>query len=332
MTSSSLAKVTTVANFPMHVMLENLAVRADGSILVVSSPQRQVWYVPAPADTLPVEPILLHTFDDGHLAQSLVEAEPDVFYIATYGHATLQRLDLRNWTPGTPVSPSKVFDFEPPAGPNGAVLLAPGVMLFADCVEGLIWRVELDDDGLQATARVWLKHETMAAGGGHAPVKFSATMEVPFPGINGLCYGPKTNCVYYTTSSQDLFMRVPVDPTTHEPAGEPEYIAKVVNVDDLCLDEDLGVAYLARHPDHIVERVPLKANASTLERAVIAGDPFTDQVIGPTSIAWGRGPNDYGRIAYLPTDGGVVQLAPDGELRPARLIRIELVRESHPQR
>ena len=66
---------------------------------------------------------------------------------------------------------------EPPAGPNGSCLLAPGVMLFADCVEGLIWRVDLSDDGLHATARVWLKHDTMAAGAGHPPVKFSATME-----------------------------------------------------------------------------------------------------------------------------------------------------------
>jgi hypothetical protein len=82
----------------------------------------------------------MHTFDDGHLTMSFVEAQPDIFYVATYGHATLHRFDLRGWTPGAPVSPTKVLDFEPPAGPNGSCLLAPGVMLFADCVEGLIWR------------------------------------------------------------------------------------------------------------------------------------------------------------------------------------------------
>lgn len=325
MATSALATVTTVATFPKHIMLENLAVRADGSILVVSSPQRQVWYVPAPgvAEAIPAVPVLLHTFDDGHLAQSLVEAEPDVFYIATYGRATLQRLDLRGWSPGSPVHPVKVFDFAAPAGPNGALLLAPGVMLFADCVEGLIWRVDLRADGMQATTQVWLQHETMAAGGGHPPVKFSETQQVPFPGINGLRYGPKTRHVYYTTSSQDLFMRVAVNPTTLAPEGAPETFANVRNVDDLCLDEDLGVAYLARHPDHIIERVPLAPGAAQVPRAVVAGEPFTDKVIGPTSIAWGRGPRDYGRVAYAPTDGGVVQLAPDGELRPARLIRLE---------
>jgi hypothetical protein len=94
-------------------------------------------------------------------------------------------------------------------------------MLLADCVEGLIWRIDLSEDGLSATAEVWLKHDTMAAGGGHPPVKFSDTQEVPFPGINGLRYGPKTQHVYYATSSQNLFMRVAVDRATLGPAGNP---------------------------------------------------------------------------------------------------------------
>lgn len=323
MIATTPAKLTIIANFPEHHMLENLAPRVDGSVLVVASPQRQLWYIARPTEGLPVEPILLHTFDDGQLAQCLVEALPDVFYVATYGVATLYRFDLRSWTPGTVASPTKVLDFEAPAGPNGGCLIAPGVMLFSDCVEGLIWRIDLTEDGLKARARVWLKHDTMAAGAGKPPVKFSATMEVPFPGINGLRYGPKTNFVYYTTSSQDIFMRIAVDSASHEPVGEPEHIADVASVDDLCLDEDAGVAYIARHPDHIIERVPLERGSAGLGRISIAGLPFNDKLIGPTSIDWGRGAKDYGRVAYVTTDGGTVQLAPDGVLRPARLIRIE---------
>jgi hypothetical protein len=322
--SETTPTITTFAEFPKMTMLENLAVRADGSVLVVASPQRQLWYAPAPGNHLPVEPVLLHTFDEGQLAQSLVEAEPDLYYVFTYGKSTMHRLDLRGWAPGDPVAPTKVLDFEPPAGPNGSDLLAPGVMLLADCVEGLIWRIDLSEDGLSATAEVWLKHDTMAAGGGHPPVKFSDTQEVPFPGINGLRYGPETQHVYYATSSQNLFMRVAVDPTTLGPAGEPEHLGDVENVDDLCLDEVAGVAYIARHPDHKIERVPLEPGPSGPGRAVVAaGDPFTDHLIGPTSIHWGRAPGDYGRVAYVPTDGGVIKLPPDGELRPARLVRIE---------
>ena len=323
MTTAAKAKLTTIANFPKHTMLENLAVCADGSILVVASPQREVWYVPAPGNDLPVEPTLLHTFDEGQLAQSLVEAEPEVFYIFTYGVATMHRLDLRGWTPGHPVKPTKILDFKKPAGPNGSCLIAPRVMLLADCVEGLIWRIDLSEDGMKASAKVWLKDDSMTAGGGHPPVKFSDTQQVPFPGINGLAYGPKTKQVYWATSSQNLFMGVGIDPATLEPAGTPQNLGKVENVDDLCLDEDLGVAYICRHPDHKIERMPLAPNASGPGRAVVVGDPFTDELIGPTSIHWGRGEGDYGHVAYVPTDGGVIKLPPDGELRPARLIRIE---------
>ncbi len=317
------ASITTVAEFPMHTMLENLAVRADGSILVVASPQRQVWYVPVPTPGRPVEPVVLHTFDDGHLAQCLVEVEPDIFYVATYGKPALYRFDLRGWSPGAPVDPIKVLDFEASAGPNGGALVAPGVLLISDCLAGSILRIDLSADGMSATARTWFADESMAAGGGHPPVKFSATQEVPFPGINGLRYGPKTSYVYYTTSSQNLFMRVAIDPDTLEPRGAAEHLADMSNVDDLCLDEEIGVAYIARHPDHAIERAPLDPNGSAPGRLVMAGDPFTDWLIGPTSLDWARGPGDHGRVAYATTDGGVVQIAPDGVLRPARLMRIE---------
>jgi hypothetical protein len=38
----------------------------------------------------------------------------------------------------------------------------------------------------------------------------------------------------------------------------------------------LGVAYIARHPDHVVERVPLESGSSGPGRAIAAGEPFTD--------------------------------------------------------
>lgn len=55
----------------------------------------------------------------------------------------------------------------------------------------------------------------------------------------------------------------------------------------------------------------------------MAGDPFTDQLIGPTRLDWGREADDYGRVAYVTTDGATVQMPPDGRLRPARLMHIE---------
>jgi hypothetical protein len=53
-------------------------------------------------------------------------------------------------------------------------------------------------------------------------------------------------------------------------------------------------------------------------------------LIGPTSIDWGRGPDDYGCVAYATTDGGTVQLPPDGVLRSAKLVRIEFGGDGKP--
>ncbi len=45
------ATLTPVAYFPEHYFLENLAVRADGSLLVTAVLRRELWYVPAPTGT-----------------------------------------------------------------------------------------------------------------------------------------------------------------------------------------------------------------------------------------------------------------------------------------
>jgi len=57
----------------------------------------------------------------------------------------------------------------------------------------------------------------------------------------------------------------------------------------------------------------------------MAGQPFNDQLAGPSSAAWGRHPGDHGRTAYITTDGGLVAPPPDGIVRPPKLLRAELV-------
>jgi hypothetical protein len=94
--------------------------------------------------------------------------------------------------------------------------------------------------------------------------------------------------------------------------------------DDLCLDEDAGVGYLTTRQQNAIERVPLRAGSSV--RQIVAGEPFDEQLVGPSSAAWGRRPGDYGRIAYVTTDGGLVAPPTDDIVRPARLLRAELPR------
>ena len=56
----------------------------------------------------------------------------------------------------------------------------------------------------------------------------------------------------------------------------------------------------------------------------IAGQPFDPQLAGPSDFAWGPDPQDVGSVAFLTTDGGVTAPPPDGIIRPAKLLRVDL--------
>jgi hypothetical protein len=118
-------------------------------------------------------------------------------------------------------------------------------------------------------------------------------------------------------------MRVPVDSGTHDPAGPPEIVAGGTMADDFCLDENAGVAYLTAHRQNTIDRVPLQPDDGG-GRQVVAGEPFDEQIVGPSSAAWGRRPGNYGRVAYVTTDGGLIAPPTDDIVRPAKLLRVEL--------
>jgi hypothetical protein len=312
--------LTPVASFPQKYFLENLAVRADGSILVTALLQRELWWVATPRTSGMVEPVLVHTFD--HPVMGIVEVTPDVFIInLTEGYTThdshLARIDFTGWTPGDPVSPEIIHTFDGRARAlNGSCLLSPTVMLVADCFAGLIWRVDLVDGARSASSRAWLSDDTMADD------PDSEVPPPPQPGVNGVHYGVRTGYVYYTSTAQKVFMRVAVDPATLKPAGAPEFVAAIDNADDLCLDEEAGFAYVTRHRANTIDRVPLQPRHGSEVRN-IAGDPFDEILIGPSSAAWGRGPGDHRRVAYVTTDGGTTA-PPNGEIHNAALLRMEL--------
>jgi hypothetical protein len=318
--------LTPVALFPQFYFLENLAVRADGSILVTAVLQKELWWVPPATPGAVVEPVLVHTFEHG--VTGIAEVAPDVFIISlTEGYTTyeshLVRIDFNAWTPGAPVSPDIVYTFdERVRALNGSCLLGPNVMAIADCFAGFIWRVDLDHDARTATARVWLEDDTMAFD------PDSGVPAPPQPGVNGVRYGAQTGYLYYTSTAQKVFMRVPVDAATLDPTGPAQFVAAIDNADDFCIDEHAGFAYVTRHRANTVDRVPLAPRHGSEVRHV-AGDPFDDTLVGPSSAAWGRGPGDHGRIAYLTTDGGTTA-PPEGVTRPAALLRAEFTYPARP--
>jgi len=310
------ATLEVVAEFPKGYFLENLAVRSDGSILVSAMNKRELWCIPAPGQELPVEPILVHTFD--LMVLNMVEDGEDNFYVTasnvyTSRESHLYRLDMRGWQPKATVEPELVLVFpEPKVGLNGSCLLAPGILLAAG-VTALIWRVDLPEDGEPTRARVWLKHDNMLARPGEKKPEQ--------PGLNGIRYAARTGFIFYTSTSQNLVMRVAVDPATFDPAGLPEFVAGGRYWDDFVLDEDAGVAYVTTHRENTVDRIVMAADGNRLGFVVAAGNPFTEVLVGPSSGVWRRGPGDYGRVAYFTTDGGTAQ-SPDGISRTAKVLRV----------
>lgn len=314
------ATVTPVAYFPEKYFLENLAVRADHSVLITAVLQKQLWYVPPCELGPPVSPVLVHTFD--HPVSGIVEIEPDIFVISvteayTTHESHLARIDLTDWTPGAAVTPEIICTFDDRVRAlNGSCMLGPGVMLAADCFAGFIWRIDVAAGARRGTARIWLAHDTMADD------PDSEVAPPPQPGVNGVRYGPETGYLFYTSTAQKVFMRVPVDPITLDPAGAPEFVAAIDNADDFCIDEAAGFAYVTRHRANTFDRVPLQPRHGSEVRYLV-GEPFTDTLVGPSSAAWGRAPGDRGRVAYLTTDGGTTA-PPDGIVRSAALLRVTL--------
>src|SRR5215469_2487349 len=315
-------KLSTVATFPKNYFLENLAVRSDDSVLVTVLNHQELWYVPASNDEQLVEPELLFTFPQP--AMGIVEVEPDVFYtsvsdIYTWKESYLYRLDLNAWKPGQTVHPESVLRFpEPIRGLNGSCVVAPGIIFHADSWAGLIWRVDLHGADGRPKASVWLQHDSM----GYMAKTYYQNIQLP--GINGIQYSPKRGYLYYTGSAKQLFMRAKVDPISFNPVGEVEVVGRG-RFDDFWIDEDAGVAYMASHPLNTIDRLALEPSENGGEILSIAGKPFNDELIGPSAGHWGRGRGEYGRVAFITTDGGTAS-RPAGGARPARLIKAEFTK------
>ena len=266
-----------------------------------------------------MKPICIHTYDQPTLA--IVEVEADVFYLATSSLYTthesyLHRVDLHGWEPGQPVNTQAVLTMPTECRSlNGGCLVAPRVLLLADSFGGVMWRIDLPEDGGQPTASLWLKHPSMDADP-HGP-------DASQPGVNGLKFHKAEGRLYYTSTVKQLFMRVGVDPDTHAALGEPEFVAGGRMGDDFIFDPNADVAYLTTHRQNTIDRVPLDpALNRDFARNSIASHPPEEFLVGPSAGAWGRGPGENGCVAYFLTDGGTKSPPRDGP-QTAKMLRVE---------
>ena len=109
--------------------------------------------------------------------------------------------------------------------------------------------------------------------------------------------------------------------TTLAPIGVPEYLGGDKMMDDFCLDEDAGVAYVTTHRENTIDRMSLEPDRDE-EREIVAGNPFDEELVGTSSGAWGRAPGEAGQVAFFTTDGGTTAPPPDGKIREAKVLRV----------
>ena len=309
-----MAKLSIAATFPIDYFIENIAVRNDGSILVTVLLHNEVYYIPSPS-TQGGDPILIHKFSDH--PSGIVEGEADIFYISTSGFwshepCTLHRLDLRSFSPEAIPVPEPILTFPKRAhGLNGSCALSPTSILCADSFADCIWRVDFTASG-DASVRVWSEHKMLA----HNP----DSAQGGSPGVNGIKYHAAEGFLYFTTTTQELFARVRVDPETLVSVGEPEVVTTGGRYDDFIIDEHKNVAYVTTHRQNTIERVDLK----TKQKQVVAGEPEDTMLAGPTAGAWSRREGEHGKIAFVTTDGGFMKPLSDGIKRKAMVLRFEV--------
>ena len=315
------AKITVAAVFPEGFFLENLVACSDQSLLISVVNRKEVWYVPPLHPRLPVEPVLLASFEQS--CSGIVEVKPNVFLVCasnlyTSHEAFLYKLDLSSWQLGRTVEPELVVQFPTSARSlNCSCMLHSDSLLVSDGFGSRIWRVDLGSQGAAPKVQVWLEHETMAY--------FPGREKPDQPGVNGLRYVPSLNTLYYTSTAKKLVMRVAVASGTLEPCGEPELVAAERMGDDFCVDDGVRALFVASHRNNTIDRIDLDPTQNIGPVQSVAGVPFTTDLIGPTSGVWGRGTGDHGKIAYFTTDGGIASPPSGVGVQPSKVLKVELL-------
>ena len=286
-----------VWQFPNETWVENIAVRANGQLLVtfISSP---VVYQVDPFGLK--RPALVCRFETAFSALGIAEIKPDIFAVisgnwsdktfsSTPGSYSLFKVDLRAFrsaTDGSVISPAtvtKVTDFPTGVFLNGLTLLNEEheTVLISDAGAGVVLRVNVGTG----------QHEVIIDD----PLMKPKPGAYPVLGINGIHL--HDGSLYFTNTFEKTFNRVSInaDGTAAAPAAT---VAQDGYGDDFAIDS-AGNAYVTQGTDNTV----LEIRASAAE-VVVAGNLNSTVVAGCTAAQFGRSPFDQS-ILYVTTNGGI---------------------------
>lgn len=285
-----------VFHFSNATFIETIAVRPNGHLLLDTFDNGRMYTIDPSAQH--AIPHLVAEFPGVSGLTGIVEVAPDVFAVsggrlnpATYrmekGSARIFLISF-----GCGSSPGKdsptvaiVADVPDTELLNGMTSLPkyPHVILSADSVEGLIYRI----DTSTGVVDIAFRDEKLGFP--------SNTTLVPL-GVNGIKV--HDDYLYFSNSAQQLFGRIKITPEGDR-AGEVEEIATVPNTtgayDDFAVAKD-GTAYVTLHPFTVVKITP------DGKQTAIAEDTDSTVFYDPTSAALSRD----GRKLYVVSGGAVL--------------------------
>ncbi|MCJ1469410.1 hypothetical protein MMC07_008043 [Pseudocyphellaria aurata] len=298
-----LLKVETVHTFPLNFFVENIAVRSSGGILVTVLNRNELIYIYPSQDKQ--EPVVLHTFSAA--PSGIVEAEVDRFYVSVgtigqRGSYAVFEVNMSEFNgDGTSAAVTKVADVPEALFLNGSALLNrnQGIILLADSIVGAVYRLQIS----LAKVDVWIQHKLLE----------KVTDNPMMPGLNGIKV--YKDALYLSNTDAKTFLRAAIDGSGIS-TGEMELLQEKLNVDDFAFDVQ-GSSYLTTHVFQSV--VKLREDGT---RSRIAGAPGDRTCAGTTAAAFGRTDTDRTSL-YVTTNGGM-SYPVDGELGPARLLKIDV--------
>ncbi|KAJ5252293.1 hypothetical protein N7489_002703 [Penicillium chrysogenum] len=225
---------------------ENLAVRSNGNLIATRIDSPELWsIVPSGNTSHPGHGSLLLKFPNALSTLGIAEIDHDVFAILA-GNISLPGIiptpgSFVVWTVNlTSAIPEAKVLAPLPGGYflDGMTKFGDDLLLISDARKGIIWRLNITS--------------------GESSVALSDASMLPAPpgqavqvGVNGLKIWQ--NYVYYTSTSHEIFARVPVDGNATA-VGPVEIITSGFSFDDFILTPN-GTAYLSTNPQNEVIQV-----------------------------------------------------------------------------
>ena len=280
---------------PNGTWLENLAVRADGSILATVLTKPELWLVqPDPSNP---NAQLIHSFDAHTGLTGITETFPNTFEVVASnftmvppaciaGSSRIYRVSFPRNNNDTKPKVSLTSHSPHDIGlPNGLLRLNKHTLLLADSIKGVIWAI----DTITRTSRIVIQDPLLRPMNGSL-------------GVNGLkLHGCN---LFFTNEAQSLFGQFEIDTRSGIPKSAARMIAHnksiaAADFDDFALSPEGCFAYVTAYGGNNV----VKIDVATGVGEIIAGGNNSSQVLQPTAAAFGR--NGGEGTLFVTTAGGV---------------------------